>query len=88
MRCSSDDPAQLSPHQRIQELASILAAGFQRFRCRSTRLGEHSLPVAPADRTDVGPIEIDADSWANGLDPGATTRPDGPQRQPEATLEA
>ena len=88
MRCPSDDPAHLSPHQRLQELASILAAGFHRFSAQSARLGEHPLTVSPADRADIASIEICPESWAIGLDPGAATRPDGSQRQPKVTPEA
>ena len=63
MRTASDDPAALSPHERLRELTAILATGIYRLRAIPS--------VTPEDQG------IPAESPQSGLDPGAQTRPDG-----------
>lgn len=59
----SDDPATMSPHERLRELTAILATGIHRLR---------SIRPAPPEGG-----QIPAESSPNGLDPGATTCPHG-----------
>ena len=52
MRIAPDDPAQLSPHQRLLELAELLAAGVRRVRARP-RLDDGAAAAAGASRSDL-----------------------------------
>ena len=66
------EPGSLTPHQRLLELASILAKGLG-------RLGKRPRTAAPIDAPE---------SSQTGLEAVATTRPYGTGRQPERTPEA
>ena len=68
------DPVSLTPHDRLRELAAILASGVHRLR---------AIPPAPPEVRGTP-----AESSEAGLEPVATTRPDGTGRQPERTPEA
>ena len=63
MRPAPDDPSALSPHERLRELTAIFSSGIHRLRAIT--------PALPECR------EIPAESSSSGLDPGASTRPDG-----------
>lgn len=60
------DPAKMTPEQRVEEVAAILAAGVLRLRARA------ALPPPAA------PSEIPSDSGRNGLDDAPETRLHGP----------
>jgi len=64
-----EGPSESSPHERLRELTAILANGIHRLR--------RIAPVLPEPR------EIPAESSQSGLEAVATTRPDGPGRQPD-----
>jgi len=66
-------PDSLTPHERLRELTAILANGIHRLRGAS--------PVPPEGR------QIPTDSSPIGLEAIATTRPDGPKREPESARE-
>jgi len=66
-------PDSLAPHERLRELTAILASGIHRLRGAS--------PVPPEGR------QIPGDSSLTGLEAVATTRPDGPKREPESARE-
>lgn len=79
MRHDTDDPALLKPHERLRELAAILARGIQRCRTGS--------PVTPESAAEPAkPIKNQPKSSRNGLEFLSASRPDG-QRQPETTRE-
>ncbi|MCK6486452.1 MAG: hypothetical protein L6R00_20235 [Phycisphaerae bacterium] len=63
MRPATDDPSNLSPHERLRELTAILANGIHRIR-QIPPMG----PKAGQIPAEFSPI---------GLDPGARTCPDG-----------
>ena len=56
------DPAQMTPEQRMEEVASILAAG-------ALRLRRHAFPPPPPTLSEFPP-----ESTANGLEVSAETR--------------
>lgn len=58
MRCELDDPANLTPDQRLQELATILAVGTRRFR-RRVAVGPDCGPASPG--TEDAPLAPGAD---------------------------
>ena len=64
MRSVSDDPSFLTPHQRLRELAAILAQGVGRLRHR---------PAQDAESARISP-----ESSPTGLEVSATSCPDGP----------
>jgi len=66
-------PDSLTPHERLRELTAILANGIHRLRGAS--------PAPPEGR------QIPGDSSPTGLEAVATTRPDGPKREPESARE-
>jgi len=92
MRHALDDPAELSPHQRLLEIAAILARGVRRLRARPGPVEQASgVHAATSDRTaEPGPVprdcggtcvksaEIPADSRQTGLELSASSRPDRP----------
>lgn len=55
MRNESDDPALLSPHQRLLELASIFAAGVQRLRTRPCVVDELDEDASRPDLASSAP---------------------------------
>ena len=61
------DPSQMTVEQRMEELTSILAAGFRRLRCRDAVV------------TPSAPSEVSLDSAQIGLDDFAETRLHGHQ---------
>jgi hypothetical protein len=63
MRPASDDPALLQPHERLREIAAILAEGVRRLRRRSG----HAEPTG----------QILAESQQDDLDPSAPSSPHG-----------
>jgi hypothetical protein len=74
-----DDTALLKPHERLRELATILAGGFQ--RCRT------GLPVAPESAANPAKsLKNQPNSSRNGLEFLSSSRPDG-RCQPETTRE-
>ena len=65
MRTMLDDPADLTPHQRLLELASIFAHGVRRLRAH------------PAlDNDDIAASQNLADSPPDGLELPRDSRPD------------
>ena len=79
MRFGADDPAQLTAHQRLSELAAILARGI--LRCRN------SFPVTPESGQSNPELPNNREkSSQNGLEFVSTSRPDG-QCQPETKRE-
>jgi hypothetical protein len=62
------DPANMTPEERVAEVAAILAEGVLRLRRRA------AVPVVPGDVSPAGnPLE----SGQNGLDEYAGTSPHG-----------
>jgi len=70
MRLRADDPALRKPHERLRELAAILALGMQ--RCRT------GLPVTPeSSPNSVKTREKQQRSSRNCLEFLSASRPDG-----------
>ena len=59
------DPANMTPEERVAEVAAILAEGVLRLRRRA------AVPAVPGD---VPAVKIPLESGQNGLDEGAETR--------------
>lgn len=79
MRFGTDDPAHLTAHQRLSELAAIFARGI--LRCRS------SFPVTPeTGQSDPNSPKNSEKSSRNGLEFVSFSRPDD-QCQPETKRE-
>ena len=68
MRTMHDDPADLTPHQRLLELAAIFARGVRRLRARP------SLDGVNIDAS--GSSQISAESPPDGLELPRDSRPD------------
>jgi hypothetical protein len=66
MRAALIDPQELTPEQRLDELAALLAEGARRW-AREATLGQ-----------DLG--QVSEESAATGLELSKTTRPDGSVR--------
>ena len=62
------DPANMTPEERVAEVAAILAEGVLRLRRRA------AVPAIPGD---VSEVENCPESGQNGLDRVARTRPHG-----------
>ena len=78
LRTASDDPSDLTPEQRLREVAAIMAEGARRLRrqaIQSTHIGD----VTPESASDSDlPSQISTESSPNGLEVSASTRPDRP----------
>jgi hypothetical protein len=62
------DPANMTPEERVAEVAAILAEGVLRLRRRA------AVPAVPGD---VSPVKNPLESGQNGLDDCAGTSPHG-----------
>jgi hypothetical protein len=64
MRSESDDTSDLQPHERLREIAAILAQGAHRLRLRPAQTAESGQDLPESSQT--------------GLEVSATSCPDGP----------
>jgi hypothetical protein len=64
MRHLDDEPEQLSPDERLREIAAVFAAGFLRLRDRPDPDPVSAPPAAPEKPSDSGPdcLEGSADT--------------------------
>lgn len=77
-RPEPDDPAVLTPHERLCELAAILAQGVRQLRAYPTHGADSGqiLPKSPRSVANSG--QIPPDSPPTCLELSATSCPDGP----------
>ncbi len=77
MRLDHDDPSDFTPHERLREVAVILAGGFHRLRAEPAIASQSEEAGSPFANTEVG--QISSKSCHNHLDSSSPSRPDGPR---------